>query len=74
MAHACGCRHGSSRSSAASLAPVRPDGTVGEIVQRDPGALHGCGAGLTLAEASASVGMPLTTLLAALNEGRKAPA
>ena len=43
MTHACGCRHGSSRNSGDSLAPVRPGETVG-------------------------------TVLAALNEGRKAPA
>lgn len=49
MAHACGCQHGSSRSSAG-------------------------GAGLTLAEASASVGMPRTTSPAARNEGGQAPA
>jgi iron-sulfur cluster repair protein YtfE (RIC family) len=83
MAHACGCRHDSPRVSAGSLAPVRPEETVGEIVQRDPGALeimkgmginHCCGAGLTLSEAAASVGMSVGTVLAALNERRKAPA
>lgn len=56
MAHACGCRHGSSRDSAASPAPVGPEETVGEIVP------------------AASVGMSVGTVLAALNEGRKAPA
>jgi iron-sulfur cluster repair protein YtfE (RIC family) len=35
---------------------------------------HCCGAGLTLVEAAASVGMPVATVLAALHEGRKAPA
>jgi iron-sulfur cluster repair protein YtfE (RIC family) len=83
MAHACGCHHGSSTDPVGSLAPVRPEETVGEIVQRDPGALeimkqmginHCCGAGLTLTEAAASVGAPLASLLAALNRAQKAPA
>jgi hypothetical protein len=51
MAHACGCRHGSS-----------------------VGINRCCGAGLTLAAAAASVGMPVATVLAALSAGRKAPA
>jgi regulator of cell morphogenesis and NO signaling len=84
MAHACGCQHGSSSNAVDSVvAPARPEETVGEIVQRDPGALeimkglginHCCGAGLTLAEAAASVGTSVGTVLAALNAGRKAPA
>ena len=83
MAHACGCRPGSSGDCDGSLAPIRSEETVGEIARRVPGALeimkemginHCCGAGLTLAEAAASVGMPVDTVLAALSEGQKAPA
>ncbi|HJV57849.1 MAG TPA: DUF542 domain-containing protein [Methylomirabilota bacterium] len=83
MAHACACRHGSSGDCDGSLAPIRSEETVGEIARRVPGALeimkemginHCCGAGLTLAAAAASVGMPVATVLAALTAGRKAPA
>ena len=83
MTHACGCRHGSSGDCGDSLAPIRSEETVGEIARRVPAALeimqeiginHCCGAGLTLAEAAASVGMPVATVLAALSAGRKAPA
>jgi uncharacterized protein DUF542 len=83
MAHACGCQHGSSGDCGNALAPIRPEETVGEVVRRIPGALqimkemginHCCGAGLTLAEAAASVGMPVGTVLAALSEGQRAPA
>ncbi|HTI56880.1 MAG TPA: DUF542 domain-containing protein [Verrucomicrobiae bacterium] len=83
MAHACGCRHGSSGDCGNSRTPIRSEETVGEIARRVPGALeimkemginHCCGAGLSLAEAAASVGMPVATVLAALSAGRKAPA
>lgn len=83
MAHACGCQHDASKDPGDSLEPVRPEQTVGEIVNRHPGTLevmkqmginHCCGARLTLTEAAASVGVPLAPLLAALNEARKAPA
>jgi len=76
MAHQCGCSH-------KALAPVRPEQTVGDVVRDDAGALevmrkmginHCCGAQLTLSEAASSAGVPLDTLLAALNEARKAPA
>jgi regulator of cell morphogenesis and NO signaling len=76
MAHQCGCSH-------KALSPVRAEQTVGDVVRDDAGALevmkkmginHCCGAQLTLSEAAASAGVPLDTLLAALNEARKAPA
>jgi len=76
MAHECSCSH-------KALAPVRAEQTVGDVVHDDAGALevmnkmginHCCGAQLTLSEAAASAGVPLATLLAALNEARKAPA
>jgi hypothetical protein len=40
MAHACGCQHGSSGDCGDALAPIRSEETVGEIVQRIPGALQ----------------------------------
>ena len=64
-------------------APIRADETVGGVAHHHAGALevmkemginHCCGAQLTLREAAASAGVPLDTLLAALNEVRKAPA
>ncbi len=61
MAHACGCRPGSSGNCGDSLAPIRSED-------------HRGGAGLTLAAAAASVGMPVAAALAALSAGRKAPA
>ena len=66
-----------------ALTPVRPEQTVDDVVHADAGALdvmkkmginHCCGAHLTLSEAAASAGVPLDTLLAALNEVRSAPA
>jgi iron-sulfur cluster repair protein YtfE (RIC family) len=56
---------------------------VGDVAHHHAGALevmkamginHCCGAQLTLREAAASAGVPLDTLLAALNEVQKAPA
>ncbi len=76
MAHECSCSH-------QTLSPVRAEQTVSDVVHDDAGALevmkkmginHCCGAQLTLGEAAASAGVPLDTLLAALNEARKAPA
>ena len=76
MAHECSCSH-------QALSPVRAEQTVGDVVHDHAGALevmkklginHCCGAQLTLGEAAASAGVPLDTLLAALNEARKAPA
>ena len=76
MAHECSCSH-------QALAPIRAEQTVGDVVHDHAGALevmktmginHCCGAQLTLGEAAASAGVPLDTLLAALNEARKAPA
>ncbi len=66
-----------------ALSPVRPEQTVDDVVHADAAALdvmkkmginHCCGAQLSLSEAAASAGVPLDTLLAALNEARKAPA
>jgi iron-sulfur cluster repair protein YtfE (RIC family) len=76
MAHECSCSHKAPSS-------VRAEQTVGDVVHDDAGALevmknmginHCCGAQLTLSEAAAAAGVPLDTLLAALNEARKAPA
>jgi regulator of cell morphogenesis and NO signaling len=76
MAHRCCCSH-------EARSPVRAEQTVGDVVRDDAGALevmkkmginHCCGAQLTLSEAAASAGVPLDTLLAALNEARQAPA
>jgi iron-sulfur cluster repair protein YtfE (RIC family) len=76
MAHQCSCSH-------KALSPVPAEQTVGDVVRDDAGALevmkklginHCGGAQLTLSEAAASAGVPLDTLLAALNEARKAPA
>lgn len=76
MAHEGSCSH-------KTVGPVRAEQTVGDVVHADAGALevmkkmginHCCGAPLTLSEAAASAGVPLDTLLAALNEARKAPA
>ena len=76
MAHECTGRN-------EALPPVRPEQTVGDVVRTDAAALevlkklginHCCGAQLTRSEAAASAGGPLATLLAALDEARKAPA
>jgi regulator of cell morphogenesis and NO signaling len=64
-------------------APIGAEQTVGEVAHHRAGALevmkemginHCCGAQLTLREAAASAGVPLDTLLTALNEVGKAPA
>ena len=76
MAHECRCSH-------KALMPVRAEQTVGAVVHAQAGAVeimkamginHCCGAQLTLSEAAASAGVPLDTLLAALNGTRPAPA
>jgi iron-sulfur cluster repair protein YtfE (RIC family) len=82
MAHECGCHSGGATRST-TLPMIMSEQTVGDVVHHDPGTLevmkdmginHCCGAQLTLAEAAASAGVPLDTLLKALNETRKAPA
>lgn len=83
MAHECGCQSHSPAPPQAGGAPITADLTVGDVARRYAGALdtmkemginHCCGAGLTLAEAAASVGMSVGTVLAALSEGQRAPA
>ena len=62
---------------------VSPEQTVDELSRRSPRALavlkelginHCCGAHLTLTQAAASAGIPLDTLLRALDEAVSAPA
>ena len=76
MAHDCHCKHGSPVARTEDHAPVHAQQTVGEVASRRAGALeimkelginHCCGAHLTLSEAAAAAGVPLTVLLAALN-------
>ena len=85
MAHQCGCGHGSEGNAEIVQAgiPIRAEETVGDIARRHPPALeilkesginHCCGAHLTLREAAASAGVPIETLLAALNESREGQA
>jgi iron-sulfur cluster repair protein YtfE (RIC family) len=56
---------------------IKPTDTVASVAQRSPGALeavkalglnHCCGAHLTLAEAAASAGVPLETVVTRLQE------
>lgn len=82
MDHTCGCGcHESSTPTMQRLgtpaARVRPEQTVAQVSEAYPGALgvfkemgvnHCCGAHLSLAEAAASAGVELDTLLAALNQ------
>ena len=80
MSHECGCQSHSPATAQAAGAPITADLTVGDVAHRYAGALeimkeigvnHCCGAHLTLREAAASAGVPLETLLDALN--RPAP-
>jgi regulator of cell morphogenesis and NO signaling len=74
----CGCEHGAAgrerRGSGTALA-VTPDETVGAIGARAPEALAilrrfgidtCCGGSLTVAQAAASAGVPVATILRAL--------
>lgn len=83
----CGCRHGASPTpakadhTARSLAPT-PEDTVEAAARRSP---HGlpilqrfgidtcCGGHLTLAEAAASAGVPVETVLRALDPAGATP-
>ena len=74
MAHACTCH--THASAGKSVEPITSDLTVSEVAHHYPGGLdalksmginHCCGAHLTLREAAASAGIPLDTLLEALN-------
>jgi iron-sulfur cluster repair protein YtfE (RIC family) len=56
--------------------PIQAEQTVGEVAHHHAGALeimkrmginHGCGAQLTRAEAAAAAGVPVKTLIEALN-------
>jgi regulator of cell morphogenesis and NO signaling len=82
MAHECSCQHDAPVADR-SLAPVRAEQTVAEVACERAGALdvmkelginHCCGAHLTLREAAAAAGVPLDTLLAALEGARKSAA
>ncbi len=66
-----------------ALPPIGAGQTVGDVAHHYPGTLeimkqmgidHCCGAQLTLSEAAASVGIPLETLLKALNDASTAAA
>lgn len=83
MAHECSCQHDAPVAVDRSLAPVRAEQTVAEVARERAGALdvmkelginHCCGAHLTLREAAAAAGVPLDTLLAALEGARKSAA
>lgn len=83
MAHECSCQHDAPVAVDGSLAPVRAEQTVAEVARERAGALdvmkelginHCCGAHLTLREAAAAAGVPLDTLLAALEGARKSAA
>jgi hypothetical protein len=78
-AHECRCYHdaavASGRATSATDSPVSPETTVEAIGRRSPRALavlRGfgietcCGGGLTLAQAAASAGVPVETVLRAL--------
>ena len=83
MAHECSCQHDTPVAVDRSLAPVRAEQTVAQVARERAGALdvmkelginHCCGAHLTLREAAAAAGVPLDTLLAALEGARKSAA
>ena len=76
MAHECGCQSQSPAMVQAAGETITADLTVGDVAHHYAGALdlmkemginHCCGAHLTLREAAASAGVPLETLLDALN-------
>jgi regulator of cell morphogenesis and NO signaling len=77
MTNQCGCHHDSPAVLDRSLPPVRAEQTVAEVARERAGALdamkrlginHCCGANLSLREAAAAAGVPLETLLSALDE------
>jgi iron-sulfur cluster repair protein YtfE (RIC family) len=83
MAHECGCHHDAPVVVDQSLSAVRAEQTVADVVRERAGALdvmkelginHCCGAHLTLREAAAAAGVPLDTVLVALEGPRKTPA
>lgn len=76
MTHECGCQSHPSSTTQVPGASIIADLTVGDVAHRYAGALdtmkemglnHCCGAHLTLREAAASAGVPIDTLLDALN-------
>ena len=73
MAHecACGCQRVRAEQMVADVADARPGALD---IMKQMGINHCCGAHLTLREAAAAAGVSLDSLLAALNETRKAPA
>lgn len=83
MAHACSCRDDSPMALKTPGTLVRAEQTVADVtghcarvlgIMKEMGINHCCGAHLTLREAAAAAGVPLDTLLAALNEPRTTPA
>jgi iron-sulfur cluster repair protein YtfE (RIC family) len=77
MASTCGCGSTTTAREVSSTERIHAELRVGDVTARDAGALeimqrlginHCCGAGLTLAEAAASAGVPLDRLLQALND------
>jgi Domain of Unknown function (DUF542) len=81
MSHACRCHHdgpATGGGTCARDAGIAPETTIEAIGQRSPRALATlrgfgidtcCGGRLTLAEAAASAGVPVETLLRAVGEG-----
>ena len=82
MSHSCGCHHDDSVAPANGRRPTRvgvvaPEETIEAIGRRSPRALPTlrgfgidtcCGGRLTLAQAVASAGVPLETVMRALGE------
>ena len=71
MAHSCACH---SVSADLTVEDVAHRGASTLAVLKQVGINHCCGAQLTLREAAASAGVPIDTLLKALNEALSAPA
>ncbi len=82
MSHPCGCHHDDPAApgggACATDVAVAPETTVEAIGRRSPRALATlrnlgidtcCGGSLTLAQAAASAGVPVETVLQALGEG-----
>ncbi|HVQ77993.1 MAG TPA: DUF542 domain-containing protein [Candidatus Binatia bacterium] len=85
MAHACSCHDGAGRTPVPPepTTLITADDIVGDVARGCPGALdamkrmginHCCGAELTLAQAAASAGVPVESLVEALNRREPAPA
>jgi iron-sulfur cluster repair protein YtfE (RIC family) len=78
----CGCHTTTTAEHVSPIERIHPDRRVGDVAAQYAGALdimkelginHCCGAGLTLAEASALAGVPIERLLQALIDRAKVP-